>query len=312
MKGKKQNEIALCKKSEGLCHDALEYANGIINTVREPLIVLDADLKVLSASRSFYQIFKVKQEETEGKHIYDLGNGQWNIPKLRELLEEILPNTLSFDDFEVEHDFPGIGKRIMFLNARKIYREFDHTQLILLAMEDVTERRKLEETLKALATHDELTGCVNFRSTMQILENEIARSKRYQKKFSIIMIDIDHFKRINDEHGHLAGNEALAAFANVLKNGVRGIDIVGRYGGEEFLIILPESEVQRASVALARIRNTLGQTKITSPHLDKKKEFTLKFSAGIAVYPDNASDLKELIWFADSALRKAKEEGRNS
>ncbi len=305
------NEIEQRKQSERAIQDALEYSQGIVDTVREPLIVLDADLRVISASRSFYQIFKVKPGETEGQLIYDLGNHQWDIPKLRELLEDILPKTTSFDNFEVEHDFLDIGKRIMLLNAREIYQKANRTKLILLAIEDITERKELEEKLKTLASHDELTGCVNFRSTMKLLENEISRSKRYQKKFSIIMIDIDHFKRINDEYGHLVGNDALVAFTTVVKNSVRSIDTVGRYGGEEFIIILPESDPQHALVVLERIRNNLEQIKITSPHLGKEKKLTLKFSAGIVAFPYNAKDLKELIWVADNALRQAKQEGKN-
>lgn len=135
------------KTNDPEIQDSLEYAKGIINTVREPLLVLNEDLKVVSASRSFYQIFKVKPEKTEGQHIYDLGNRQWDIPKLRELLEDILPGTTSFDDFEVEHVFPGIGRRVMLLNARKIYRKTNHVKLILLAIEDITERKCIEEAL---------------------------------------------------------------------------------------------------------------------------------------------------------------------
>lgn len=99
-----------------------EYAESIINTIREPLISLDQDLRVLSASRSFYEVFKVNHEETVGQLIYDLGNKQWNIPKLRDLLEDILPKQATFDNYEVEHDFSAIGKRIMLLNARQIQR----------------------------------------------------------------------------------------------------------------------------------------------------------------------------------------------
>jgi len=145
-----QSEIEQRKQSERAIQDALEYANGIINTVREPLIVLDADLKVISASRSFYQIFKVKPENTEKQHIYDLGNRQWDIPKLRELLEHILPRATSFDNFEVVHDFPDIGKRIMLLNAREIYQKVNRTKFILLAIEDITKHKELEEKLKTL------------------------------------------------------------------------------------------------------------------------------------------------------------------
>lgn len=103
--------------------DALEYTESIINTVRAPLIILYEDLTVALANFSFYQVFKVKPEETEKQLIYSLGNRQWDIPKLRELLEGILPKTTSFDDFEVEHDFSDIGKRIMLLNACRIYLE---------------------------------------------------------------------------------------------------------------------------------------------------------------------------------------------
>ena len=123
------------------------FAENIINTVREPLIVLDHELKVVTASRSFYNFFKVKIDETIGKLIYDLGNQQWNIPKLRELLETILPEKTSFDDFEVEHVFSTIGKRIMLLNARQIERAFGKEKIILLAFEDITKRRHEEETL---------------------------------------------------------------------------------------------------------------------------------------------------------------------
>ena len=135
------------KTKEQIIQDALEYAENIVNSVHEPLIVLDGDLKVISASRSFYEVFKVKPEETEKQLIYDLGNRQWDIPKLRELLEDILPKTTSFDNFEVEHDFLGVGKRIMLLNARQIYQKANRTKLILLAIEDITEPKKILDGL---------------------------------------------------------------------------------------------------------------------------------------------------------------------
>lgn len=124
-----------------------EFSESIINTVREPLIVLDHDLRVVTASRSFYKFFKVVPEETVEQLIYDLGNKQWDIPKLRELLETILPEKTTFDDYEVEHDFATIGKRIMLLNARQIQRVPGKERIILLAIEDITERKQLEDLL---------------------------------------------------------------------------------------------------------------------------------------------------------------------
>ncbi|MGA2368617.1 MAG: ATP-binding protein [Dehalococcoidia bacterium] len=145
-------ELEALKPSED---EALEYAESIINTVREPLIALDQDLRVVKVSRSFYDFFKVKPEETVGQLIYDLGNKQWDIPRLRVLLEDILSKKATFDDFEVEHDFTTIGRRIMLLNARQIQRVLGRERIILLAIEDITERKEieagLEKTRKELA-----------------------------------------------------------------------------------------------------------------------------------------------------------------
>jgi two-component system, cell cycle sensor histidine kinase PleC len=131
-----------------------EYSESLINTIREPLIALDQDLRVVKVSRSFYDVFKVKPEETVGQLIYDLGNKQWDIPRLRELLETILPQKTSFDDYEVEHNFDTIGRRIMLLNARQIQRVLGKERIILLAIEDITERREIENGLKK--AHEEL------------------------------------------------------------------------------------------------------------------------------------------------------------
>lgn len=126
---------------------SLEYAESIIDTVREPLIVLDQDLRVVSVSRTFYDIFKVTPEDTVGQLIYDIGNKQWDIPKLRELLETILSRKSSFDNYEVEHDFAAIGRRIMLLNARQIKRGLGKDPIILLAIEDITERKRSQKLL---------------------------------------------------------------------------------------------------------------------------------------------------------------------
>jgi len=137
--------------SETTENKSLEYAESIIDTVREPLIVLDQDLRVVSASRSFYEFFKVKPEETVGQLIYNLGNKQWDIPRLRELLEDILPQKTAFDDYEVEHDFIGIGRRTMLLNARRIPRPPEKPKVILLAIEDITRLKEAEEAYLSLA-----------------------------------------------------------------------------------------------------------------------------------------------------------------
>jgi PAS domain S-box-containing protein len=135
-----------------LVEDIQNYAQNIVDTVREPLLILDATLRVRSANRAFYQTFHVSPSETEGRLIYELGNGQWDIPDLRTLLEDIVPKSSVFDDFELEHTFPAIGRRVMLLNARKL-QAGHHGELLVLAMEDVTERRRSEADLKAIETY---------------------------------------------------------------------------------------------------------------------------------------------------------------
>jgi PAS domain S-box-containing protein len=143
-----EKETLKDKRVEQALTELREYAENIVATVREPLVVLDGDLRVVSTNHSFYEAFAVKPEETEGQFVYDLGNRQWNIPRLRELLEEIIPKNNTFEGFQMEHDFPTIGRRIMLLNARRIPTEADKTRLILLAVEDVTERVRVEEALQ--------------------------------------------------------------------------------------------------------------------------------------------------------------------
>jgi two-component system cell cycle sensor histidine kinase PleC len=149
---KTRKELAIIKKT---ADEASEFAESIINTVREPLIALDQDLRVVTVSRSFYEVFKVKPEETVRQLIYDLGNKQWDIPMLRELLETILPEKTSFDNYEVEHNFATIGKRTMLLNARQIKRAMGMERIILLAIEDITERKEVEAGLEK--ANEELT-----------------------------------------------------------------------------------------------------------------------------------------------------------
>jgi PAS domain S-box-containing protein len=143
-----EKEIFKHKRVEQALTELREYAENIVATVREPLVILDADLRVVSTNHSFYEVFAVKPEETEGQFVYDLGNRQWNIPRLRELLEEIIPKNNTFEGFQMEHDFPTIGRRIMLLNARRMPVDADKTRLILVAIEDVTDRVRMKEALE--------------------------------------------------------------------------------------------------------------------------------------------------------------------
>jgi two-component sensor histidine kinase len=136
--------------------DGRALAQAIVDTVREPLLVLDKDLRVIAASRSFYLTFRVDRQHTLGRLLFALGDGQWDIPGLRELLEKIVPERGELEGYEVSHEFPEIGQRIMLLNARKVFYENDHHTTILLAIEDITERRASEQALQELLRQREL------------------------------------------------------------------------------------------------------------------------------------------------------------
>lgn len=136
------------KRMEAVEQDARIYAESIVDTVQESLLVLDKDLRVISANQSFYRTFQVSKEKTLNKFIYDIGSRQWNIPRLRELLEEIIPRDNQFQNFEVDHVFPGLGRKVMLLNARRVFQEGMGTEKILLAIEDITERRRVEDSFQ--------------------------------------------------------------------------------------------------------------------------------------------------------------------
>ena len=126
----------------------LDFAEAIVETVREPLVILNQNLQVMKANKAFYETFRAAPEETEDRLIYDLGNGQWNIPKLRELLENILPAHSTFRNFEVTHEFEHVGRKVMLLNASEIFNPNAQARTILLAIEDATDRKQAEEALQ--------------------------------------------------------------------------------------------------------------------------------------------------------------------
>jgi chemotaxis protein methyltransferase CheR len=131
-------------------------AQAIVDTIREPLLVLDKDLRVVSANRSFDLMFRMNRQDVRGRPVYALGEGQWNIPELRLLLESIAPRHAVMEAYEVEQEFSGIGRRTMLLNARSVFYEENYDATILLAVEDITEQRAKERELEELLQHKEL------------------------------------------------------------------------------------------------------------------------------------------------------------
>lgn len=169
------------------------------------------------------------------------------------------------------------------------------------------QRVKLYENVETLATTDGLTGVFVRRHLLERLENEISRCKRFDLKLSLLMIDIDFFKRFNDDYGHLVGDVVLKQTAQALRSSVREVDLVGRYGGEEFGVLLIETEESTAMAVAERIRRNIEQREYSA--YDEKLKVTI--SVGCASLSKNADDAASLVELADGALYRAKQKGRN-
>jgi len=213
----KQHELTeQAQKAERALAKALAYGDDIIATLREPFLVLDQDLRVKTANRSFFESFHVSHEETENCLVYDLGDGQWDIPLLRTLLNEVLSKDHPIHDFEVEHNFPDVGQRTMLLNARKFSPESNASPLILLAIEDVTERRRLERQMQeqstaladldhckdeflAMLSHELRNPLAPILNAVQVLQLKKGENPRQQKAKAIIERQVGQLTHLVDD-----------------------------------------------------------------------------------------------------------------
>ncbi|MET1057087.1 MAG: PAS domain-containing protein [Pedobacter sp.] len=214
-----QNDVTLRKKAEqdlrqqksmmekkveertAELRESESFLSSIIETVREGLLVLDPKFYVLSANHHFLSTFKVSAEETVGRHLYELGNHQWDIPVLKELLIKILPTNNPVVDFEVEHDFPHIGKKLMLLNAYRIELEGQFKDQILLAIEDITERKEIErrkDDFLSIASHELKTPLTTIKGYIQILERHIPdnASEKFNKTLGKVASYVDRLNNL--------------------------------------------------------------------------------------------------------------------
>jgi two-component system CheB/CheR fusion protein len=300
---KTRKELEVIKQS---ADEASEFAESVINTVREPLISLNQDLRVVTVSRSFYEFFKVKPEETVGQLIYDLGNRQWDIPKLRELLEDILPKKATFDNYEVEHDFADIGRRIMLLNARQIQRASGKERTILLAIEDITERKKIENGLEK--AHEELNE----------LATELKRTSRVKSEF---LANMSHELRtpLNSINGfsEVLYDETFGVLNEKQKKYVNNVLTSGKH-----LLLLINQILDMAKVESGKMKLTLSVLPMKSllneisllvaDMVSKKKiEMLLEIAADLPDIEADELKVKEIIYnLLSNAVKFTPEGGR--
>jgi diguanylate cyclase (GGDEF)-like protein len=245
---------------------------------------------------------------TEGKELRDLGDGQWNIPVLQRLLARIVDEDTTVESFEVDHDFPELGRRIFLLNARRVRGDGgDPTDRILLAMEDISERRRYEDELRRLASTDSLTGLANRDKFLAALDEALQVGRRLGVEMTLMILDLDDFKSVNDTHGHPVGDGVLRSVAERLARVSRQVDTVARLGGDEFAIILRGTRKGGEAEAFAqRCIECLGR-----PMVLLEATVRIGVCVGIAGFPEDGDDAKELVRRADRALYEAKAAGRD-
>ncbi len=223
-----------------------EFTEKLIDSVREAILVLGWDLRVKMANQPFYDCFQVNPAETEGLLVYDLGNGQWNIPRLRELLEGILPQQMSFDDFEVEHTFEHLGPRTMLLNARRL----DHLNLIVLAIRDITQQRRHEAQQSALM--GELQHRVkNILASVRVLASFTAQSSRSLDEFGHAFDKrLQSLGRVQDLLVRSSGDRISLSELVDLELRSHGADTLDRVHAEGPLVELSEHGTQLLAMVL--------------------------------------------------------------
>jgi diguanylate cyclase (GGDEF)-like protein/PAS domain S-box-containing protein len=173
---------------------------------------------------------------------------------------------------------------------------------------DIDRRKAMEQELENMASHDPLTGLYNRRELEQQLQDELERAKRYTHPLSLLWLDIDHFKRVNDRYGHLAGDKVLRKLSHLLQKSVRSVDYVARYGGEELVIVMPEVDANEAMEMAERLRHTVEAAQI---EISKRTQVSVTVSIGVAAFPVHGQDTKHLFKAADKAMYRAKQQGRN-
>lgn len=249
-----QNEVTLRKKAEqdlrqqksimekrveertAELRESESFLSSIIETVREGLLVLDPKFNVLSANYHFLNTFKVSAEETVGKYLYELGNHQWDIPLLKELLIKILPTNNPVVDFEVEHDFPYIGRKLMLLNAYRIELEGQFKDQILLAIEDITERKEIErrkDDFLSIASHELKTPLTTIKGYIQVLErstpdnapekfnNTLGKVASYVERLNSLIEDLLDVSRI--QTGNIELHKTTFDFDAMINEAIEGL-----------------------------------------------------------------------------------------
>jgi diguanylate cyclase (GGDEF)-like protein/PAS domain S-box-containing protein len=259
-----------------------------------------ADSKVVLANRRAAAMFDVQLDEIQGRHAPQ----HWvNLAERSRYLEHVMRHG-RIDEFEAE--MRSASGRTFWAHLSGQRLRYAGDDALLAAIVDVTVQRQARENLLEQATHDPLTGIFNRRHVEEVLRQEVDRARRHARPLAVAMLDADHFKAINDTYGHQTGDEVLRAISDRCQKTLRANDVLGRYGGEEFVVVFPETNLEEAGAVAERLRVAVGE----HPIKVGDKALAVTVSIGLAAFAPG-QDLEKLFQRADSALYTAKQDGRN-
>jgi diguanylate cyclase (GGDEF)-like protein len=288
--------------------DELEILRAGLDNVDQGIILLDDQLNAQFMNRAVRRLWKVSDEQADSKPPYAIlvgdarRTGTYGVPP--EELEAYIARRLAFvrSGDPAPHDLRTSDGRHIRSQCTVL-----PTGGRMLTYTDITDLIRNSEQLEHLATIDSMTGVFNRRHFLAVAETEWSRFQRYNRPLTLLMVDIDHFKSVNDRFGHATGDHALCRVADACREGNRETDVVGRIGGEEFAILLPETDLEQASIVAERIRGTVATQPMRAPTC----EFRLTVSIGMAAATLSMSGTGALMNAADQALYRAKAEGRD-
>jgi diguanylate cyclase (GGDEF)-like protein/PAS domain S-box-containing protein len=282
----------------------------ITNTVSDGLLVLDRDGKITFANPEAQSLLGYRSDELLGADMCDLLHVLEDGKPMPRIASNVLnvgrTGITCYGQDELFKRKDGVLMPVMVSASAIIKRH--QIAGIVVAFHDISERKQLERELKRRAQTDVLTGLNNRRHFYELAEQELARARRYGKPLAMLMLDVDHFKQVNDIYGHHAGDAALRKLSEVCIATLREIDIIGRYGGEEFVVLLPETDSLRALEAAERLRHALAEADVPLAGGDLLR-FTV--SIGVTNLAATDADLDSVLKRADKGLYEAKNSGRN-
>lgn len=298
-----QENITERKLAEETLRHQKQLSDDIINSLPGIFYMLDKQGRFVRVNPEFLKVTgysKTELEHSTGPDFFEGNDRSLIARKMREVFDK-------GDSWAEAELISKSGRKIpyYFTGHRTV---IDDQPCLIGIGTDITERRALEQELAHQARTDSLTGLFNRRHFLELAEQELARARRYEKHLSGMMLDLDEFKTINDMHGHQTGDKVIRKVGEICRKTLREVDIVGRFGGEEFAIILPESDAKQAAEVAERLRHDIANSVI---HLENGVELNFTASIGITTLTAADSDIDNMLNLADKALYEAKRLGRN-